>query len=238
MNQHHLALMARFPSPGQGKTRLIPRLGINGACSFARSALLDQLHLLAKTTTCRRTLFYTPESARTEILELLEHEALSSSWGICLQAQTPDLGGRLCAAVDHVRANFAGTPNDAEQTITFIGMDCFDLVGSVVEESMAAVSANPNTAFMIPACDGGYVLLTVPLDCDAKRVFSDIAWSTDETGHMQMERLAEAGLSCNVGETLPDVDEPADLDSLWQALRAKQKVFPRTFDFLAGVMQK
>lgn len=237
---HHLALIARFPSPGQGKTRLIPRLGLDGACSFARAALTDLLHLLSTTPSCHRTLFYTPDSARADILQLLEQESLRSLWAIHPQAQAPDIGGRLHAALEHARTVDAGAgapaPTPSTPVITFIGMDCFELTTSIVHESMARVSTSPRTAHMLPACDGGYVLLTIPLDCDTRRVFRRIPWSSSWTGSVQAQRLEEAGLSCVVGEALPDIDEPGDLDALWQSRQAKWTSFPRTLGFLETVM--
>ncbi|RMJ23143.1 hypothetical protein PHISP_05987 [Aspergillus sp. HF37] len=236
---HHLALIARFPSPGQGKTRLIPRLGLDGACSFARAALTDLLHLLSRAPSCHRTLFYTPESARADILQLLEQESIRSLWDIHPQAQTPDIGGRLHAALEHARTVDSGTllaPTPPTPAITFIGMDCFELTTSIVQGSMARVSTPPRTAHMLPACDGGYVLLTIPLDCDGRRVFGQIPWSSSRTGCVQVQRLEEAGLSCVVGEALPDVDEPGDLDMLWESRQAKWASFPRTMGFLETVM--
>lgn len=246
--RYHLALLARFPSPGQGKTRLIRRLGPEGACSFARAALTDLLHLLATTTSCHRILFYTPDSARPDVLQFLDREQLRSAWDVCPQTQTPDLGGRLCAALEHVRGTNAddaggGGAVTATPVITFIGMDCFELTGPMVQDSMVRVSvstsASPGTAsaHLLPASDGGYVLLTVPLDCDGSRIFERIPWSCGRTGRVQVQRLEEAGLSCVVGgEALPDVDEPGDLDGLWEGRKAKWESFPRAFGYLETVM--
>lgn len=234
---HHLALIARWPSPGQGKTRLIPRLGIEGTCSFARAALTDLMQLLATSTFCNRTFFFTPESARPEIEQFLASESLDDSWSIQPQVQTPDLGGRINGALTHARVMSTVSPATTG-TVTFIGMDCFDLIGQMIQDSMTRVSSSPGSAHIIPAADGGYVLLTIPTNADGSHIFSQIPWSCPETGRTQIERLEQAGLTCTLGDLLPDVDEPEDLDSLWSGRQEKRLSFPRTFNFLDTVMAK
>ncbi|THC92735.1 hypothetical protein EYZ11_007783 [Aspergillus tanneri] len=206
--QRHLALFARFPSPGKCKTRLIPRLGKEGASSFALAALTDLMHLFKKAA-CHKTLFYTPAAARWEVSAFLQHESLVSSWDIHPQPDAPDLGARLHDALEHLKRHTA-IDAGAIVPVTFLGMDCFELTVATVQDSMDRVSSNPDTAHIIPARDGGYVLLTVPLHCDGHTAF--------------------------VSEALPDVDEPGDLEGLWETRKQKREVYPSTFGCLETVM--
>lgn len=241
MNEpHYLALLARAPTLGKSKTRLIPRLGQEGACSFAHAALTDLLHLMRTVPSCHRILFYTPKDAGPHLQAYLERERLDGSWELQCQPDTPDLGGRLAGALECLQ-NIGGKAQSgaARPTVTFIGMDCFELTVQSVSTSMHKVSANDGTANMTPACDGGYVMLTVPLHCDGKKIFSGIPWSTDRTGQMQLQRLRDAGLTCDAEvPALPDVDEPQDLERLWATRQTKLSDFPRTMDFLGKVMQE
>lgn len=111
-------------------------------------------------------------------------------------------------------------------------MDCFDLTGPIVQESMEIVSLNPGKAHMIPACDGGYTLLTIPLGCDGDKAFDQIPWSSSQTGFIQRKRLEDAGLSCVMGEALLDVDVPSDLDQLLETRAEKRHLCPRVFAYL------
>ena len=234
---HTLTLLARAPTPGRSKTRLFPALGADGACEFAKAALIDLLHLMAAIPSCRRMLFYTPAESRGNLQLLLDQEGLASSWQLECQSNTPDLGGRLSGALERIQQTFS--PDDSgtasKPTVTFMGMDCFDLTPGRVQESMHVVSESPGKAHMIPALDGGYVLLTVPLHCDAKTIFSEIAWSTNQTGEMQERKLDAAGLTCQLGQELPDVDEPKDLETLWER-HSSNSDFPRTMHYLRSVM--
>lgn len=234
---HTLALLARAPTPGRSKTRLIPALGADGACEFAKAALTDLLHLMATIPSCRRILFYTPAESRAGLQSLLNQEGLGSSWQLECQSDTPDLGGRLSGALEVIQQTFGseGSKATPRPSVTFMGMDCFDLTPERVQNSMHAVSECSGKAHMHPALDGGYVLLTVPLHCDAKTIFSEIAWSTNQTGKMQIQRLNAAGLTCDLGEELPDVDEPEDLETLWER-HSSSSDFPRTMRYLNEVM--
>ncbi|KAK9236454.1 nucleotide-diphospho-sugar transferase [Lipomyces kononenkoae] len=231
--QHrHLVLVARFPSPGTCKTRLIPRLGEEGACAFSLAALTDMLHLFA-TIPVHKTLLYTPITAGPAVASFLETESLQSSWEIQPQVPAADLGRRLRAALEHVQGL---TPNNewSSGSVTFVGMDCFDLCSSRIQQSMSLVF--PTQAHMLPARDGGYVLLTVPLGSNGT-VFDRIAWSCDRTASLQIIRLAEAGVSCLLGEMLDDVDNPEDLERLWKARKHKLNQYPRTIKYLETVMK-
>lgn len=239
----NLALFARAPTPGKSKTRLIPRLGAQGACDFAEAALIDILHLMSEIEQSRRTLFYTPKDAGPGLQKMLQREALSDFWELQPQPDTEDLGGRLQAALEYLQTGNASvqavtsSSPDLNAVATFIGMDCFDLTPDSVCQSMDLVSGSKSTAHIVDAMDGGYVLLTIPLACDGDRVFSNIAWSTDRTGQMQKQRLHEAGLKCDVGEALSDVDEPEDLDRLWETRVDWSAGFPLTTRFMQGVME-
>lgn len=237
----HLVLVARFPSPGTCKTRLIPRLGEVGAYEFSLASLTDILHLYAKLPV-RKTLLYTPTDARPALIQFIQDEKLQSSWEIHPQAPATDLGGRLRVGLGFVKTESWSEEEKSESdpkcrwplgAVSFIGMDCFDLSPSDILQSMTLVS--PTTAYMSPASDGGYVLLTLPLNCSDK-VFDGIPWSCEQTGKVQMTRLAEAGLSCTLGVVRDDVDTPQDLEKLWEKRGQKLDRYPRTMEYLKTVM--
>lgn len=229
----HLILVARFPSPGKCKTRLIPKLGTEGACAFAFAALSDLLHLYASLS-LQKTFLYTPESARGDIEGFLRREELHRSWNIRPQISSPDLGGRLRGALEYAQNLYKDQDGNVRTaSVTFIGMDCFDLNPARIEQSVAI--ATPTKAHVLPARDGGYVLLSVPSNCQ-NTIFDRIPWSSSQTCAAQIERLVESGLECELGETLDDIDEPEDLDRLWQMREQKLTNYPRTMKFLDTAM--
>ncbi|EWS63201.1 transferase 1, rSAM/selenodomain-associated [Hydrogenophaga sp. T4] len=64
-------------------------------------------------------------------------------------------------------------------------------------------------AVMIPATDGGYVLLGLRrFDVS---LFLDIAWSTEHVAAATRDRLSALGWSLNEKAPLHDIDEPYDL---------------------------
>jgi glycosyltransferase A (GT-A) superfamily protein (DUF2064 family) len=74
-------------------------------------------------------------------------------------------------------------------------------------------------AVLIPAEDGGYVL--IGLRQPLPQVFADITWSTPQVLAQTRERLQAAGASWQELPALWDVDEPADWNR-WQHLRAME----------------
>ncbi|RYO75179.1 hypothetical protein DL764_010573 [Monosporascus ibericus] len=180
-----------------------------------------------------KTLFYTPASAREAVSHFLDTHSLKSSWDFQPQVSGPDLGYRLAGGLEQARARLQGAKLGSS-SVAFIGMDCFDLTPSRILGSFSLASAS--SAYMLPASDGGYVLLTVPLGCPSI-IFDRIPWSCERTANIQITRLAEAGLSCILGEELGDVDEPEDLEQLWKSREQKRLTHPRTFKYLETVMK-
>ena len=162
---HHLLLFAKCPTPGSCKTRLIPHLGTQGASRFAHAALIDLLQLLSETP-IQKTWLYTPPEAHQNALEIITRERLLGTWQ--LHPQTNDLGdglgNRLCAAFAWIKNGIL--PEEMESSsVTFIGMDCFELTAEMVLN--AAQDAAKGVAQILPARDGGYVLLSAP-QCSCK----------------------------------------------------------------------
>jgi glycosyltransferase A (GT-A) superfamily protein (DUF2064 family) len=96
-----------------------------------------------------------------------------------------------------------------------VGTDCPALTPAHVQQ--AADALQTHDAVLIPAEDGGYVLLGLrrPL----ASVFERVDWSTAQVSEQTRERLREAGATWVELPALWDVDEPAD----WQRLTHQNK---------------
>jgi glycosyltransferase A (GT-A) superfamily protein (DUF2064 family) len=65
-------------------------------------------------------------------------------------------------------------------------------------------------AYICPASDGGYVLLSLP--CHTPRgVFENVVWSQPNTCVSQVLSLRQAGLVVRIGPTYFDIDTPEDI---------------------------
>lgn len=80
----------------------------------------------------------------------------------------------------------------------------------------AAADLRSSDATIVPANDGGYVLLGLARPCPA--VFHDIAWGSGEVLGQTLARLRANGFACRVRPPLWDVDRAEDLARLSQCL--------------------
>jgi rSAM/selenodomain-associated transferase 1 len=110
-----------------------------------------------------------------------------------------DLGERLARAARRVVAG--------GDTVVLIGTDCPELEARRLGEAASKLAGCD--AVIHPSRDGGYALLGLAR-FDAS-LFEGIAWSTDSVASETIARIEALGWSLHVGETLRDIDEPADL---------------------------
>jgi rSAM/selenodomain-associated transferase 1 len=183
-----IVIFAKQPEPGRVKTRLIPALGAEGAARLA-------LEMLDRTLN---------EALATGLAVELCGDPDATEWfeprpGLDATAQGEgDLGARLARAARRVL--------EAEPVL-LIGADCPDL--NRARLGAAAEALGGHDAVMHPAEDGGYVLLG--LRRFDPSLFEDMKWSMDAVAEETVRRMEALGWSLLVGETVNDVDEPADL---------------------------
>ena len=111
-----------------------------------------------------------------------------------------DLGARLARA--------ARRTIEAGERALLIGTDCLELGPERLRAAAAALQTY--SAVIYPTADGGYALLG--LGRFDPSLFDGIAWSTPSVAAATLARLEALAWTIHVGETLRDVDEPADLD--------------------------
>lgn len=189
-----IAILAKAPLPGYAKTRLVPLLGPAGA-----AALQDWLTARAVTTALAAatgpvTLWAAPDTT---------HPAFGRHAGrVDLRPQPAgDLGQRMLAAVAAATTP-AGT--------LVIGTDCPALSADHLQQAAAALQTHDAT--LIPAEDGGYVL--IGLRRAVPEVFAGVDWSTPRVLAQTRQRLAAAGLDVFEFSPLWDVDRSADYERL------------------------
>ena len=197
-SQPRLVVFARAPVPGHAKTRLIPALGAIGAAALAERMLV---HILAQAVKSRAgpvELCMSPVPGHPAWdCSTLPGAALLTHQG------EGDLGERMARAVRRVTAVHG-------QPVLLMGSDCPGLTAGILQESARQLDAHD--AVLLPAADGGYVLIGLKSSCPA--LFDRMAWSTSSVALETLDRLAGLGMTVWLGPLLHDIDEAADLAHL------------------------
>jgi uncharacterized protein len=187
-----VAILAKAPVAGAVKTRLIPALGADGA-----AALQERLIARAVETACAAaigpvTLWVTPAPPHPSCAGLASLHRI----GLAVQPDG-DLGARMLAACEA-----AGGP------AIVIGTDCPAMTAAHVREAADVLRAG-NDAVVIPAEDGGYVLVGSRRPQPA--LFVEMTWGIETVMAETRRRLARNALSWREPALLWDVDRPEDL---------------------------
>lgn len=205
-----IAILARAPIPGEAKTRLIPALGATGAAALQRWLLQRSVTTALASDVGPVTLWCAGDPEHADF----EH---CRAFGPVSLRQQPegDLGVRMLAALRE-------SPTAATLVI---GTDCPALTASHLHEAAQALA--DHDAVILPAEDGGYVLIGA--HAPQPELFADIDWGTERVMAQTRQRLATLGSLWCEPATLWDVDRPEDLPRLfsgWPDARFAAKVSP------------
>ncbi|WP_201557821.1 TIGR04282 family arsenosugar biosynthesis glycosyltransferase [Psychrobacter sp. 72-O-c] len=191
-----IIIFAKYPAQGMAKTRLIPALGIEGAAQIAQHLLLHSVEQAVATDyVVELCVSPVPTDPCWQVLYLPD----TLQWS----AQTDgDLGARLLTASQQALGKY--------KKIALIGTDCPSLTAQRIQVAMQQL--DQYDAVMIPASDGGYVLLGFKQVHES--LFSNMTWSVDSVAAATQQRIAALGWTLAILDPLHDIDEPADLKHL------------------------
>ena len=189
-----IVVFAKAPVAGLAKTRLIPALGAQGAARLAAAMLSHAVEQALASAVGPVELCVTP-APHDPVWSGLAPQA-SLTWS---DQGDGDLGERMARAAK--RALDAGEP------VLLMGTDCPELTAGRIREAAASLLAADAT--LVPAFDGGYVLLG--LNRFDASLFAGIPWSTATVAQATRARVEQLGWSLQAMPTLHDIDEPADL---------------------------
>lgn len=192
-------VFGKSPVPGQVKTRLMPALSAGQAASLYARMLSHALAAAVGSALGPVTLCAWPDDRCPRL------RALAQSHGAHIEAQVgADLGARmltaLCAALrSHSRA-------------LLIGSDCPALSPAVLRAADRVLHDALVATVLVPAVDGGYVLVGGRDACRA--MFQDMPWGSSRVMALTRARLQQAAWEWRELPPLRDVDRVQDLDLL------------------------
>ena len=189
--------MLKFPTPGSVKTRLIPALGAERACTVHRDLVAQTQAAVAE--------FMIHDGTEVEYrVAGAPDDAAARAWlgrGSSIRAQGEgNLGERLERAV-------AAALAEGSAAVVVIGGDCPALNADHL--AAAFVSLRRHDLVLGPATDGGYYL--IGLRRPQPELFRDIAWGGPEVRAQTLAAARAADMTVEQLEPLSDVDLPSDL---------------------------
>lgn len=205
-----ILVFAKAPEAGRVKTRLIPAFGAQGAADLARRLLHRTLAeaLAARLGPVELCASPAPDDATWR-------EAAPPSEVARSDQGKGDLGMRMARAAQRAL--------QTDDAVLLIGTDCPALDARRLRAAAQQLALHGAT--LHPAHDGGYVLLG--LTRFHATLFSDIAWSTATVATTTRARFAALEWPLHEGETLHDIDEPADLAHLPDNIAPEHRYWDR-----------
>ena len=184
-----VAVFAKVPQAGAVKTRLIPAIGAVAAADLQRRLIdtaLVKAQALGEVEVCLwlagDPTSYVPARGQTLALQ-----------------EGADLGIRMAHA-------FVVTLARAHACV-LIGTDCPALTTAHLQQAFDELDRND--VVVIPAEDGGYVLIA--LKTPQPKLFEDIQWGGPTVMQATRARIEAAHLRAAYLAPLPDLDTPEDL---------------------------
>jgi len=193
MGNKVLGIFAKQPVAGRVKTRLCPPLNLQQAAQLYLTCLKETVAAVAAAP-AEKVLFYDGDGtffAKT----FPELRLIPQSDG--------DLGRRLDRA-------FAQLFAEGCSAAALIGSDSPDLPIPLVVDAFTAL--NNHDLAVIPARDGGYVLIGQSVH--SPELFRDMPWSSADLWPTTRRRSEQLGLSCRELDSWEDLDDLASLQHL------------------------
>jgi uncharacterized protein len=209
-----IAVMAKASIAGRTKTRLVPPLTFEEAAQCNTAFLRDIAdNILAASTEASIAgyIAFSPAHARPFFQENLPRKI-----GL-IEACYPTLGECL----DYTIAQLL---ERGHRSAVVLNSDSPTLPTSLLVETAHVLARPGDRAVFGPALDGGYYLLG--LKAKHRRLFQNIAWSTDRVAQQTLERAAELDLPVHMLPTWYDVDDLAGLKMLRAELFEGQSFAP------------
>jgi hypothetical protein len=191
-----IAFMAKASVPGRAKTRLVPPLTYEQAADLNTVFLQDVAANVAAAAGGGAAIVgyaaYGPPGSAEFFRRILP-----DSIGL-IEAWLPNFGDCLLHTIDEILGRGHGSA-------VVLNSDSPTLPTAFLVETAAALARPGDRAVLGPSSDGGYYLLG--LKRAHRRMFEDIAWSTERVAEQTLQRAREIGLYVHLLPTWYDVDD-------------------------------
>ena len=190
-----VAVMAKASAPGRTKTRLVPPLTFDEAAALNTAFLrdvADNLLAAARHAAIAGYAAYAPLGSEGFFRGLLP-----PAIGL-IDAGLPNLGDCLFRTIGEILARGHGSA-------VVLNSDSPTLPTAFLVETAEMLARPGERAVLGPASDGGYYLLG--LKTAHRRLFEDIAWSTERVAAQTLERARGIGLDVHMLPVWYDVDD-------------------------------
>ena len=211
-----IAFMAKASAPGRAKTRLVPPLTYDQAADLNTAFLQDVADnlVLANLVAAGRG-----ANGRAAIAGYAAYgppgsgdffrRILPQSVGL-IEAWLPNFGDCLFHTVREILAR-------GHDSAVVLNADSPTLPTAFLVETAEVLAQPGDRAVLGPSSDGGYYLLG--LKFAHRRMFEDIAWSTERVAEQTLARAREIGLDVHMLPAWYDVDDIDGLRRLQAELR-------------------
>jgi len=198
-----IIVMAKYPTPGKVKTRLMAELTAQQAADVHAVFLRHICARLARLNSAELVLCFDPPDKAGAFRQLLDLPNLT------LLEQCPgDLGTRIAAASAALFAR--------HERLLFLGVDSPDL--PLAHLFKAAELTEQAPVSLSPTIDGGYWSLGLSRGVQVEPLLHDIPWSSGQEAMATLKSAEVLGLTSVTGLAWDDVDHPPDLRRLLERL--------------------
>ena len=214
-----LVIFAKWPAPGQVKTRLCPPLSLEQAAKMAEAFLKDTIDRVTGLEDVEVWVAFTPAHARENF-----RLAVPASIHLLPQRGT-DLGRRESNA-------FGDLLPMTDRAVAILGSDVPTVPLAFLREGFSRLTEGQCDVVLGPSSDGGYYFIGGRGFFPA--LFEGIDWSTPNVLHQTLDQAKSCNLRTYLLPLWDDIDTPADLQRLRQHLRKMDTALhvPRTRAFL------
>ncbi|HEX2655218.1 MAG TPA: TIGR04282 family arsenosugar biosynthesis glycosyltransferase [Xanthobacteraceae bacterium] len=190
-----IAVMAKASEPGRTKTRLVPPLTYEEAAALNTAFLKDIAANIAaaggEQSISGYVAFGPPGSDAFFESTLPPSIRRIESW-------YPNFGDCLFSTIKQI---FDG----GRESAVVLNSDSPTLPTALLVETAAVLARPGDRAVLGPSIDGGYYLLG--LKQQHRRLFEDVAWSTEHVAQQTLERAQQIGLDVHLLPEWYDVDD-------------------------------
>ncbi len=191
--------MAKASAPGRAKTRLVPPLTLDNAAAlntaFLRDVADNVLSASRHAASRSRIVCYAAYSPSGS--EAFFRRVLPSGIEL-IGAWQPDFGDCLLHTIEQIFER-------GHRAAVVLNSDSPTLPTALLSETAEVLARPGDRAVLGPSSDGGYYLLG--LKAPHRRMFEDIAWSTERVGKQTLERAQQIGLAVHKLPLWYDIDD-------------------------------